>query len=441
MFTSCLFLGAFLFGSEDNLGNVSVVSEEDVYSFVNPNNGSGPLWSFGCTSIARLGERVFVSAMETGEGVPPLSNTRWRLLERHKDGWRMVSEAKEYRQREPCSLATVSDNRLFLYVNDSQMPPGTHYGRCEPHLLFFDVSSPPFAWIKLMPYWGSQPTFTDHSYRGFAADRNRGELLMLNIDAKTSIQHWCLLTRGALTLRNGSVSFPIRACYPQVALKNRAGYILAIGDIVEPVEEWRKYKFEQTQREWDYVFRILYFTWTPDLMTQDFAPPIEIANVDATGGYITNQDLWIAPNGDAYIMYTERAVQSELLRDRFFPGKSTISSLYLAVVRDGKIIERRVLIEGSASVEPGTARFHVAPKGNVWAVIYLGGPSPSNVLMQVYPAVSEKPVPIPLRAPFSNFCLATVRAGNRPSNTLDILGTSTSDNTMSYAEVRLKTEG
>ena len=57
-----------------------VVAEEDVYTYTNPNNGSGPMWSYGCSPIARVGDRVFVSQMETGEGVPPLSNTRWRLL-------------------------------------------------------------------------------------------------------------------------------------------------------------------------------------------------------------------------------------------------------------------------------------------------------------------------------------------------------------------------
>ena len=61
---------------------VEVKAEEEVYKFVNPNNGSGPLWDYGSTNIVRCGENVYVSQQETGEGVPPLSNTRWRLLKR-----------------------------------------------------------------------------------------------------------------------------------------------------------------------------------------------------------------------------------------------------------------------------------------------------------------------------------------------------------------------
>ena len=51
-----------------------------------PDNGAGPLWCYGAPLVVRQGERVFVSVMETGEGVPPLSNTRWRLFEREEKG-------------------------------------------------------------------------------------------------------------------------------------------------------------------------------------------------------------------------------------------------------------------------------------------------------------------------------------------------------------------
>ena len=75
---------------DDGAPTVEVRVEEDVYDFVSPDNGSGPLWSYGCTVIARSGEDVIVSQMETGEGVPKLCNTRWRLLRREDDGCRQV---------------------------------------------------------------------------------------------------------------------------------------------------------------------------------------------------------------------------------------------------------------------------------------------------------------------------------------------------------------
>ena len=80
---------------------VPVEVYEDVYTFVSPNNGSGPMWSYGCASIVRVGDEVVVSEMETGEDVPLLCNTRWRLLRRGEGGWETLAEAAGYRQREP----------------------------------------------------------------------------------------------------------------------------------------------------------------------------------------------------------------------------------------------------------------------------------------------------------------------------------------------------
>jgi hypothetical protein len=423
---------------------VEVIAEEDVYPFVNPNNGSGPLWSFGCTPIVRVGDDVVVSQMETGEGVPLLCNTRWILRRRSNDGrranvsWRVIAEADGYRQREPTSLGVTSDGAIYLNVNDSTEPPGTKYGACDPHILTYSLADPSVNGRRISPTWVDEPYFTDHSYRGFAVDSTADRVLMLNIDAKTSVQNWCLLTPEGDTIRNGQITFPIRSCYPQVALKKGAGHVLAIGDIVEPVGEWRTYKHEQTGRDWDYVFRILHYTWTPDIAKQDFARPIEIANVDETAGHIMNQDMWIAPDGAAYILYTEREVQSALMRDKFFPGKSTRAGLHLAVVRDGRVESKRVLIEGTAEQEVGCGRFHEMPGGTLYAVLYVAGTDAGNKLMQIYPPQDDPPlIPIALRHPFGSFSLATVRAGCKPSSVIDLFGHAKGGDTLSYAQVRI----
>ncbi|HPO15972.1 MAG TPA: hypothetical protein PLI09_21220 [Candidatus Hydrogenedentes bacterium] len=424
--------------AKSQLPSVTVRAEEPVYSFVSPDNGSGPLWSYGCTPIARLGDEVYVSQMETGEGIPPLCNTRWRLLHREQGQWRMIAEADAFRQREPCPLARLSDAQLVMNVNDSTQPQGTKYGVCDPHLIKFVFPDGSHERSELRPVWTDQPYYTDHSYRGFAADTGRHQLLMLNIDAKTSIQHACLLSSDGETLATGSIKFPIRACYPQVQLSKGAAYVLAIGDIVEPVKAWREYKFEQTQRSWDYVFRILYFTGTPNLFKQNFAEPMEIANVDATGGYISNKDLWVSPRGEAYILYTECEVASALLRDKFFPGKSIINSLNLAVVKQGKIVERRRLISGTEKSAPGEARFHLTPDGTLWAVIFMSGETGGNSLLRINPPDPEnRLIPIPLKTPMSGYCLASVRAGNIPSYTIDMLG-CLSGNVMAYAEIAMR---
>lgn len=417
---------------------VQVIAEEEVYTFVNPDNGSGPMWAYGSTEIVRSGDAVFVCQMETGAGIPPLSNTRWRLLKRADGGWRVVAEPDRFIQREPCPLAVIRDT-LFLSVNDSTQPPGTKYGNCEPHVLRFRFNGDAVEQTKLTPVWKKQHTFTDHSYRGFAADPETGQIVMLNIDAETSEQNACLMTPDGRTIGSASVNFPIRACYPQVALRGNAVHVLAIGDIVEPVAEWKAYKFEQTQRSWDYVFRILYYTSTPDITRQGFATPLEIANVDATGGAISNQDLWISPDGAAYILYTEREVASALLRDRFFPGKSIIASLHLAVVKDGAVASRTVLYPGSETIQPACARFHAAADGAVYAVLYASGPDAGNKLLQVHPPVENPPlIPIPAQEPLPSFCLANVRAGNPPSDTIDLLGQV--GDTLRYMQVRLQVE-
>jgi hypothetical protein len=421
---------------------VTVAAEEEIYDFVNPDNGSGPLWSFGCSPIARVGEAVYVSQMETGKDVPPLSNTRWRLLRRDAGGWRMLAEADAFRQREPCVLAQGPAGELFLYVNDSTQPPGAMYGNCQPHLLRFLVKGDTVEQQPVMPVWRGEPYYTDHSYRGYAADPAHGQLLMLNIDAKTGVEHACLLSTAGETLANGSITFPIRSCYPQVSLRDGAVSVMAIGDIVEPVEEWRKYKHEQTQRDWDYVFRILYLAETPDLRGQDFGNPLEIANVDATGGHISNKDLWVSPEGEAYLMYTEREVASALLRDKFFPGKSILDTLKVAVVKGGQVISRRTLLEGTDQRAPGDARFHVTPEGVVYAVLNVTGEDAGNKVLQVYPPLDAAPlIPIPLKTPFSSFLLASVRAGNAPSNLIDMYGHTTSGEKLCYAQIRIDSGG
>ena len=414
---------------------VQVAAEEDVYTFVNPDNGSGPLWGYGCTPVARLGNRVFVAQMETGEGVPLLSNTRWKLLERQSGQWKVIAEEAGYRQREPSSLAHITDNELLLNVNESICPPGTKYGPAEPYLLKFSFPESGLQQTKLVPSWIGKPTFTDHSYRGFAADPARGQILMLNIDATTGVENACLLSNTGKTLANDVIEFPIRSCYPQVQLSNGAAYVLAISDIVEPVEAWKKYKFEQTQRTWDYVFRILYFTWTPNLQEKPFAKPVEIANVDATGGAISNKDLWVNPAGEAFIMYTECEVQSTLLRDKFFPGKSVISSLKLAQVKEGVVTNRRTLIEGSEQRSFGDARFHLSPEGTLYAVVYVSGPEAGNKLIAINPdGTAGLLIPIPMKKPIGSFALASMRAGNTPSKTIDLLG-QRDGTTLSYAQL------
>ena len=112
--------------------------EEVVTAYTPANNGAGPMWCYGSTTIARRGEEVFVSAIETGKDVPPLCNTRWQLWHRTSAGWKLEQREKACRQREPCPIGIFPTGPIFLSVNPSIRPPGTQYGPCRPLVLEFE---------------------------------------------------------------------------------------------------------------------------------------------------------------------------------------------------------------------------------------------------------------------------------------------------------------
>jgi hypothetical protein len=431
---------AVMFGVEPG---ATVEVEEVVATCASPNNGAGPLWCYGAPMVVRLGDDVFASVMETGQGVPPLCNTRWRLYHRDANGWSLARAPEGFRNREPCPLANTGRGQLVLSVNPSTQPPGTQFGRCDPHLLRFDASHPERGPEALRPTWPKSAHFTDHSYRGLATDARRGEILALNIDATTSVQHWALGNADGDFSRTGTIAFPIRACYPQVALRDGAAHVMAIGDVVEPVAAWRDYKKEKTGRAWDYVFRRLFYTGTPDIARRDFAEPVEIDSAEATAGHITNLDLWIDPEGKAHLLYLKTNL-TPLLRDRFFPGRKIATALEHVEVDDGKVVARSTLLAGGegARETPHYARFHAAGDGTLKVVAYVSGTREDGSSFAENRLVDARPgakgaTALPLKSPFSIFFTAAERGGNRPSDTLDLFGIAGDGNTLRYARVRL----
>jgi len=418
-------------------GNIqtSVEVEEELCEYVPPNNGAGPLWCYGSPLVVRLDGNVFISTMETGEDVPPLCNTRWQLWQRKEERWVVVQKEEQFKEREPCPLIGF-DEKLFLSVNPSIKPVGARYGACEPHLIEFSIKDISKPGKKVYPNWKEGATFTDHSYRGVAIDRLTGEILLLNIDARTGEQFWSFRNREGDWSKYGKIHFPIRACYPNVAIKRQSGHILAIGDIVEPIEEWKNYKHEKTGRDWDYVFRRLFYTWTPDITETDFASPIEIDNVDSTGGYIRNQDLWIDDNGTVHILYLKQPVV-QILRDKFFPDMSIVTSLEYSAIKDGKIIENFSIIKGGEGGEnqvPRYGRFHVTQDGRLLVIYSAEG---ENKIIQILPEKGE-PVKISLNEPFSTFFTNTERGGSKPSNIIDLFGIGRYSHILRYAKIKCK---
>jgi hypothetical protein len=286
--------------------------------------------------------------------------------------------------------------------------------------------------------WVSGHSFTEHSYRGFAVDGEASSLLAMNIDSPTGDQFWAHRDAEGTWTNAGRLPFPIRSCYPQVALRKGAGHVLAIGDIVEPVDDWREYKYEQTQRKWDYVFRRLFYAYSPDVATAQFGDAVEIEDLDATAGHISNLDLFIDDDGAAHLLYLRRTVQSAQMRDRFFPDVTITSDMVHVVVRDGAVASSQTLIaggEGTTGLQPAYGRFHRDASGTLLVIYSASGENGTIALTDDGPG---EPITIPLTEPFGTFFTASERGGSLPSDTLDLFGAGRESGTLRYARVRLR---
>ena len=230
-------------------------------------------------------------------------------------------------------------------------------------------------------------------------------------------------------------------------LKGRAIHFCGVSDVVEPYPEWRAYKKQLTGNEWDYDFRRLFYTWTPDITREKFRPWVEITSRDKTCGWISPGDLWLAPDGAAHLVWTERALD-ERLRAKFFPEVKQSHAVNYAIVRDGKVVLRRALMlaeEGKPGEVGSWPRFQVTPDNRLFVICYVSGTGADrkavsgNRLMEIRPGGEVgAPVAVPFKKPFTAYFTATVRGGSPPSQTLELLGQREgAPLTISYARVRL----
>jgi hypothetical protein len=425
-----------------------VEAEEVVTSYAPANNGASPLWCFGSTVIARDGEEVFLSSIETGKDVPPLCNCRWQFWHRTAAGWKLIQSEQNYREREPCPIAVIPGGPVFLSANPSTKPPGTQYGECRPVVMKFDHKDPAAPPLKEEPAFADGTYFTDHSYRGFGADGVTGELLLLNVNAKTAKYFVSQRDRGGTWRERGTIGFPIRGAYPQVALRKGAAHVLAIGDIVEPNEEWRKLKEEKTKAKWDYVFRRLFYTYTPDIANKPFAEPLEVATVDSTGGSISNLDLFIDANGTAHLLYLKSPYANPIIREKYFPKAENNTYLEYTIIKDGKVTSRATLAEASKDstpFTPGYARFHVGTGERLYVIAYgsmkdEAGKMVTGNFLAAVPSGSDKPVfkRLNMKHPLSNYFTNTPRGGSKPGDVIDLHGVGTDSLNLRYARIRLK---
>lgn len=417
--------------------------EEAIYDFAPANNGASPLWAFGSPCMVRRGDTVFVSGLDTIAGVKILNNCRWALHRRDRDGWKRVLADEKGLQREPCPIGLYPDGRLALSTNPTLTPRDTYNGPSDPQVLLLSSKDLRKTPAMLRPDFSGQPRLTEHTYRGLAVDGRRGELIVLHNNGSGAPQaHWVFLDRRGAWRNRGVVSYPIRGCYPLVALRNETAHVFAVGDVMEPVAGWRKWKFQQSGgRQWDYVFRRLFYVLNPSAAAGQFGGGVEIENVDQTAGHLRNLDLWLADDGAAHVLYLARNVASVAMRDKFFPGLAIKISLVHAVIRGGRVERRQTLLEGGDAQggdAPVLARFHAAASRRLFVFASLA--SKQNRLFAIPPDESAPTsVTVDLKHPFTNFFTATERGGSKPSNLLDLMGVAAGadQNTIRYARIRL----
>ena len=282
-------------------------------------------------------------------------------------------------------VAAFAGGPLFVSANPTLLTDRKAYsGPARPEILRFDPAAPSQPAETLLPQWAGKPAFTEHSYRSFAADGPGRELVLLqNIDYTHA--EWSFLDRDGKWAAKGSclaVGRGIRhpAADPRVLSQRRPGRTAASTSAESatsssPMPSGALAKKKITGQNWDFDFRRLFFTWSKDITTGKFEPWVEIASRDKTCGWIMPGDLWVAPDGDVHLLWTEKAID-ERLRKEFFPDAKQSHTFGYAVVRDGKVVLRRAVVElqeGQRGVMASAGRFHATPDGRLFVIYFAAG--------------------------------------------------------------------
>ncbi len=188
---------------------------------------------------------------------------------------------------------------------------------------------------------------------------------------------------------------------------------------------WREFKSQLTGKRWDYDFRRLFFSWTPDLTREPFRPWIEVASREKTAGHAQNCDLWVSDDGLVHLLWRERAID-ERLRARFFPNERQAWTLSYATLREDKVVSRHTLAqweEGGNEAKPTWGRFHVTADGRLFVIASFVAPAENRLIELRHDGSVGPAAKLALKHPFTApFFTATPRAGTPPSNTIELLG-------------------
>lgn len=434
------------------------VTESTVYTTLPANNGAGPLWDFNATNIARIGDTVWVSGLNTVAGLPPLNNTECNLWKKTADApWEQVLTLPGL-TREPCPMGVLQGQRLIISTNATLNPPGKPGGGpAQPGLWEATPAAGFEAPTITQPGWRpGVGAFTEHSYRSMAVDGQRGDVFIMQ-NVGNSHAEWAFRDTLGTWSAQGRLDWPVkdingramplRVCYVVALVKDRAVHLLGVSDVVEPNEDWRDFKRKLTGKAWDYVFRNLYYTWTPDVSREPFRPWLEVASREATAGRTIPGDLWLEPDGAVHAVWEEVALD-ERLRDRFLPGKQQRRGISYALIRDGQVVQGSSLMvaeEGKPGPLAHGPRWHATADGRMFMFFYVNGVGQDgkslseNRLAEVRNGAIAAVAPVLVRTALNAYVKASAPVWNTPSDMLDLLGSAPgTENTLRHVALRIR---
>jgi hypothetical protein len=337
-------------------------------------------------------------------------------------------------------------------------------GPARPEFLEFEPSRPEREPRHLVPQWSGTPKFTEHSYRAFAADGNRGEFILFQKIGATHSQ-WAFLDRDGMW-QTGQLIWPkgedpkysvwrgphTPVNYANVILRDRQVHYLG----QSPFNIWNRIdplKTETWGRDtWGWRMRKLHYSWTPNVKTTPFSAWTVVDDTMDDGGTVGLGDSWLAPDGRLHVVWQKEPIHPKL-RDLYFPDIKRDWHLCYGVLKEGKLIAKRVVLSGGETTGPlrpegyiGHPRLHITPDHTLYILCNLVGTMPQTkpqtgtyaIRIEADGSVSAR-VRIPLARPIPGvFFTATPRAGNRLSEAADLLIADTVDGrpAVRYARIR-----
>ena len=326
-------------------------------------------------------------------------------------------------------------------------------GPARPELLEFDPDHPELAPRHLLPRWDGTPSFTEPTYRAFAADGGNGEFVLFN-NVGTAHSAWAFLDRdGGWT--TGQLLWPrgeapehsvwggavTPANYANAILADRQAHYLG----PSPYNIWSRIDPEDTEtwgrNKWGWRMRKLHYAWTPDVTATPLSDWIVLDDTMDDGGTVGLGDSWLAPDGRLHVVWQKEPI-NEKLRDLPFPDIQRDWHLCYGILKDGELLEKHVLLSGGETTGPlhptgyiGHPRLHITPDLTLYVLCRLEGTTPETKAQTGTYAIRiavdgnvSTPVRIPLLRPTSGpFFTASPRAGNALTEAADLLIADTID--------------